>query len=64
VETFVVRVFVPTGDDPVQFSGLVERAGSGRAEVFSTPQGLIDAVVHELSETSNESRAVDTKEAE
>lgn len=64
METFVVRVFVPAGREQLELSGLVERAGTGRAESFSTPQGLVDAVLRELGVTPRVFDALETKEAE
>jgi hypothetical protein len=48
VETFVVRVFVATDANAVPFCGVVERAGTGRAETFQSAQDLIQIVAHEL----------------
>jgi hypothetical protein len=58
VETFVVRIFVPAGDERLELSGLIERTGSGRAEPFNGAQGLIDAVLRELDreDVEHESR--------
>jgi hypothetical protein len=55
VETFVVRVFVAADADAVPFCGVVEHAGTGRAEPFQSTQDLIQIVIHELDIT-NESR--------
>jgi hypothetical protein len=48
VETFVVRVFVPAGAEGVPFCGVVQHAGTGRAEPFESTEDLIQIVIHEL----------------
>jgi hypothetical protein len=41
VQTFVVRVFRPAGQESWPLCGLVERSGSGEADLFETGQELI-----------------------
>lgn len=65
METFVVRVFVPRGSEIVELAGLVERAGTGRAEPFAGGGGLVDAVLRELGRDSEvETEPLETKEAQ
>jgi hypothetical protein len=44
VETFVIRVFVPTGGERLDLSGVVEHPASGRNLPFRGADGLLDAV--------------------
>jgi hypothetical protein len=48
VETFVVRVFVAAGDEPVPFAGIVEHVGTGRALSFRDRHEFIRTVLREL----------------
>jgi hypothetical protein len=48
VETFVVRVFVPAGDEKLELTGVVEHSGSGRSEHFRGTEGLVGVVLHQL----------------
>jgi len=48
VETFVVRVFVPAGDEQLELTGFVEHAGREHSESFAGAAGLIGALLHEL----------------
>jgi hypothetical protein len=48
VETFVVRVFVPAGDEKLELTGVVEHSGSGRSEHFRGTEGLLGVVLHQL----------------
>jgi hypothetical protein len=48
METFVVRVFVPLGEERLELAGLVEHVSSGRAQPFRGASGLLDAVLQEL----------------
>ena len=48
METFVVRVFVPAGDEELELTGVVEHSSTGRSERFRGTEGLIDVVLHQL----------------
>ena len=48
METFVVRVFVPVGDEKLELTGVVEHSGTGRSEHFRGSEGLIHVVLHQL----------------
>jgi hypothetical protein len=48
VETFVVRIFVPAGEEKLELTGVVEHSGSGRSEHFRGAEGLLGVVLHQL----------------
>lgn len=48
METFVVRIFVPAGDEKLELTGVVEHSGTGRSEHFRGSDGLLDVVLHQL----------------
>ena len=48
METFVVRIFVPAGDEKVELTGVVEHSGTGRSEHFRGTDDLLDVVLHQL----------------
>lgn len=48
METFVVRVFVPAGDEKLELTGVVEHSGTGRSEHFRGSEGLVGVVLHQL----------------
>jgi hypothetical protein len=48
VETFVVQVFVPAGDEKLKLTGVVEHSGTGCLEQSRGSKGLLGVVVHPL----------------
>ncbi len=48
METFVVRIFVPAGDEKLELTGVVEHSGSGRSEHFRGTESLVGVVLHQL----------------
>lgn len=48
METFVVRVFVPTDDAELEPAGLVEHVGTRRMDTFRGANGLVEAVLGAL----------------
>jgi hypothetical protein len=54
METFVVRVFVPTGGEQLELSGVVEHPASGRNRRFRGNAGLLDVIHGELHLTDDD----------
>jgi len=48
METFVVRVFVPAGDEKLELTGVVEHSSTGRSEQFRGSADLLDIVRRQL----------------
>ncbi len=48
METFVVRIFVPQGDEKFELAGIVEHSSSGHSERFRGSDRLVEVVLRQL----------------